>query len=151
MPENINPSSPPSDEELIYMCAVVARAFLNPGMSFLYSVHLLFLITVLDTLTGWNMTLYSKMAKGANNIDGSDHVPESIPQDEKEKLEESFDPIFVGHKDIPSVITDMHGRIVAWFLPNIIHPARVVCLIHFTLSQIIKTISRLLSTMQLHI
>jgi hypothetical protein len=46
-----------------------------------------------------------------------------------EKLASRYPPL---HPDVhltdPAIIVDMHGRIIAWYLPNIIVPPRQVCM-----------------------
>lgn len=53
--------------------------------------------------------------------------PDPMSTKEKEAMDKFFkvkpDPTYI---DIPAIILDNNGRIVTWYLPGLIHPARVV-------------------------
>ena len=58
----------------------------------------------------------------------SSGLPVDIPQEELERLESYFGKApFLGHQEQPCIVLDMYGRIVLWYMPGIIAPARVVC------------------------
>ena len=52
--------------------------------------------------------------------------PHAMPEWEKEVLAQYFKVRAQGHKDSPCTVLDRHGRIIVWYLPDIIHPLRVV-------------------------
>lgn len=105
--------------ELKLVIYTVACAILNPSMvSICYIVK--FLTIRNADQTKWNVTRYA------------DHVKMTDPKDlAKQELEELriqkfFKKANFGELSEPATILDRHGRIMAWALPNVLHPKRLV-------------------------
>jgi hypothetical protein len=95
---------------------VLARAFRNQGIVFLgYSRNILLILTV---STKWDVRRYA------------DHIGlkyTGINDQYEETLQRMFKPLKVDHLEIaPCIITDRHGHILLWYLPNILRPERQV-------------------------
>ena len=75
----------------------------------------------------WNMTYYQEKIPGATRVsyNGNETPPEILPE-EKKRLEDFFDKANIGQVDNPCIVVDIFGRVVVWYMPDIIHPARVV-------------------------
>jgi hypothetical protein len=96
---------------------VIARAFHNEGfVSWLLTpMHFLLISTV---STQWDVERYA------------DHIGlkySGMNDQLEETLRNMFKPLQVNHLEItPCMITDRHGRILLWYLPNILRPERQV-------------------------
>lgn len=74
-----------------------------------------------------NMTTWTEKVPGNTRVPRKfDPSSDGIPPLEKKKMAKFFDDINVGHQEEPCILIDMYGRIVTWYLPGILHPARMV-------------------------
>ena len=81
----------------------------------LYVMHL----TIFIVRTEWDVTRYAEHAKIVKvNPDGN--IPESV------KMAKYFEQAHFGNIELPDTILDLHGRILAWHLPDILAKKRVV-------------------------
>ena len=55
-----------------------------------------------------------------------DPAAPDIPPSEQEKREKYFDEIQLGIQTQPCIVVDRFGRIILWYLPDILDPVRVV-------------------------
>ena len=73
------------------------------------------------------MTYYTLKAPGATKVpEGPLHLAEEINSEEKDKLQKFFGDVQLGTFSEPCIVLDKYGRIVVWYLPDIVHPHRVV-------------------------
>lgn len=80
--------------------------------------------SVCDCLTpvraDWDVHRFADRAKVAPN-------PLNADSQQREKLAKYFKTPSFGHITEPTTFVDKHGRILAWYLPEILVPDRMVC------------------------
>lgn len=64
-----------------------------------------------------------RLAEKIKNTRVTDGDGDSLEDDHLAKF---FSPTVLGVLDYPSTVVDKHGRIILWYLPDILAPCRVV-------------------------
>ena len=76
-------------------------------------------LTIFIVHTEWDVTRYAEHTKIVKvNLDGD--ILESV------KMAKYFTQAQFGNIELPATILDLHGRILAWYLPDILSKKRVV-------------------------
>jgi hypothetical protein len=112
--------------ELSLAIHIIACAILNPSRVLIFS-SFIYLITFNAGQTEWDVSRFAdkvKMTKPTN--DGTE------PK-EDQTLDTYFKKAEFGEVSEPATILDMHGRIMAWALPEVLHSNRLVCSFGFLL------------------
>ncbi len=74
----------------------------------------------------WAVTAYVEKVPGSTLVPPKDPNPPEMSAAEIEKFQKFFDDSVIAHQNEPCIIIDLYGRIVLWYLPQIICQARVV-------------------------
>lgn len=99
---------------------VLARAFHNQGIVLLLLPEYICILLISTVSTQWDVRRYADRI-GLRYTGISDQYEET--------LQRMFKPLKVNHFEIaPCIITDRHGHILLWYLPNILRPERQVAL-----------------------
>lgn len=72
------------------------------------------------------MTAYVTKLPGVTRVPPGEPLPLPWPESEYARLDDFFDVAEVGYQEQPCIVVDMYGRIILWYMPDIIHPNRVV-------------------------
>jgi len=59
-------------------------------------------------------------------VKSSHSQPSGVPSTQHEKLRKYFPTTVLGRISEPAMIVDNHGKILVWYLPNILSGSRVV-------------------------
>jgi hypothetical protein len=104
-----------TEDEITRAALTIAFAMLNPRMFVISSLNES--IDIHETgYVAWDVERYADMAK--NGVESKQH----------EKLRKYFPVSPLGKISEPTTIVDNHGKILVWYLPDIVSPERVVSL-----------------------
>ena len=75
----------------------------------------------------WDVTVFLHRVAKTTNLKAGDPDAPSLPQPEQDAIDKFLGSHRrLGYFDIPTILLDNDGRIVCWFLPDLIDPSRVV-------------------------
>lgn len=102
---------PIMDMEVEHCAAVIVAAFLNPSRQINIKFEFILINQQLVT-TNWD---YDRFAQSPA----------------KRETTKYFSEVHLGFITKPSILVDIHGKIILWYLPGLLLPHRVVCFIAF--------------------
>ncbi len=122
--KDVDPHQPPNDAELKFMACKVVSAFLRPS-EFNWCIIWLPFISF-QVMLPWAVTAYAEKVPGSTTVPPGTPNPPEMSATEIEKFKKFFDDATIAHQNSPCIVIDLYGRIVLWYLPEIICQARVV-------------------------
>src|SRR6267154_5214802 len=104
-----------TEDEITRAALTIACAMLNPCMFIISWLNESMSIDIRETdYVAWDVERYVDMAR--NGVESTQH----------EKLHKYFLVSQLGKISQPTIIVDCHGKILVWYLPDIMSPQRVV-------------------------
>jgi len=106
--------------EMKRIVLTVASAVLNPGMSSFFRLMPISLLSNWSVRVSFDIEYYSEHIKNSR-VKHNDQVAKELG-----RLSKFYKPEKGGVHQEPMVVMDFHGRILLWYLPEVLSPARLV-------------------------